>query len=77
MSNPDLARLRHIREAAAAAVEMTTEREQFDLKENLMLAMALTRCLEIMGEAASRTTPAVRLEFPSIPFTQISPCETD
>jgi uncharacterized protein with HEPN domain len=36
-----------------------------------MLAMALTRCLEILGEAASKIGPETRLRFPVIPFVSI------
>jgi uncharacterized protein with HEPN domain len=55
MPNPDAVRLRHMREAAASALEMATGRTRLD--ENVMLRMALTRCLEILGEAASKLTP--------------------
>ena len=57
MPNPEAIRLRHMREAAAAAVELANGRERLDLSRNLMLAMALTRCLEILGEAASKIGP--------------------
>ncbi len=33
--------------------------------------MALTRCLEILGEAASKVSPETRLRFSSIPFAKI------
>lgn len=36
-----------------------------------MLAMALTRCLEIPGEAASKISPEVCAKFPAIPFPKI------
>lgn len=36
-----------------------------------MLRMALTRCLEILGEAAAKVTPATRDQLPAIPFGQI------
>ena len=71
MPNPEAIRLRHMREAAAAAVELANGRERLDLSRNLMLAMALTRCLEILGEAASKIGPETRLRFPLIPFASI------
>jgi uncharacterized protein with HEPN domain len=43
-----------MREAAAAALEMAGGHQRADASSNLMLAMALTRCLEVLGEAASR-----------------------
>ena len=36
-----------------------------------MLAMALTRCLEILGEAASKMSVDVSARFPAIPFAKI------
>jgi uncharacterized protein with HEPN domain len=38
---------------------------------NTMLIMALTRCLEILGEAASKISPEVCVKFPAIPFPKI------
>lgn len=42
-----------MREAATSALEMVAGRTRAELDENLMLRMALTRCLEILGEAAA------------------------
>lgn len=36
-----------------------------------MLAMALTRCLEVLGEAASKLSDEVRLRCPGIPFARM------
>ncbi len=61
-----------MREAAAAALEMATGHERTDLSANTMLAMALTRCLEILGEAASKISDEARLRFPDIPFAKMT-----
>ena len=45
--------------------------DRTDLSTNTMLVMALTRCLEILGEAASKISPAVCAKFPAIPFPKI------
>ena len=71
MLKPDVIRLRHMREAAAYAREMIAGRTRFDLDENVMLRMALTHCLEILGEAASKVTAETRAQLPSIPFVQM------
>ena|SRR5580658_5425095 len=71
MPSPDIVRLRHMREAVVSALEMAAGRQRPDLTENMMLAMALARCLEILGDAASRVTPEVRLRFPGIPFAKM------
>ncbi len=54
MASPDAIRLRHMREAAASALEMAKGRTRSDLDESLMLRMALTRCLEILGGLKSQ-----------------------
>ena len=71
MPSPDGVRLRHMREAAATALEMTAGQERASLSTNLMLAMALTRCLEILGEAASKVSTEASARFPDIPFSKI------
>jgi len=60
-----------MREAAVAALEMATGRERDDLSADMTLAMALTRCLEILGEAAARTSPEIRDRFRAIPFSRM------
>ena len=72
MLKPDIIRLRHMREAAAYARDMAAPCTRLDLDENVMLRMALTRCLEILGEAASKVAPETRALLPSVPFTQIA-----
>ena len=64
-------RLRHMREAAATALEMAAGHGRADLSTNTMLAMALTRCLEILGEAASKMSAETSARFHTIPFPKI------
>lgn len=71
MLSPDAVRLRHMREATMTALEMTTGYLRADLSTNIMLAMALTRCLEILGEAASKMSADVSARFPGIPFAKM------
>jgi uncharacterized protein with HEPN domain len=61
-----------MREAAATALEMTAGYVRADLSTNTMLAMALTRCLEILGEAASKMSVDTSVRFPAIPFSKIA-----
>jgi uncharacterized protein with HEPN domain len=49
-----------MREAVTAAMEMAAGRARSELSEDAMLAMALTRCLEILGEAALAEIDAPR-----------------
>ena len=71
MPNPDAIRLRHMRDAAVTGLEMAAGRTRSELDENMMLRMALTRCLEVLGEAASKVTPVTREQLPSVPFGKI------
>jgi len=71
MPSPDVVRLRHMHEAITRALEMTSGRNRQDLMSNSMLAMALTRCLEVLGEAASKLSDEVRLRFPGVPFVKM------
>ena len=71
MSSPDAIRLRHRQEAASLALKMALGRGRPDLASDSMFAMALIRCLEILGEAASKLSPEVRQRFPGIPCAQM------
>ena len=42
-----------------------------DLDSDAMLRLALTRAIEIVGEAAAQVTDAGRVEFPDVPWPQI------
>ena len=71
MPSPDVVRLRHMQEAITLALKMASGRNRQDLTSDSMLAMALTRCLEVLGEAASKLSDEVRLRFPGIPFAKM------
>jgi uncharacterized protein with HEPN domain len=60
-----------MREATDTALEMAAGHDRADLSTNTMLVMALTRCLEILGEAASKISPEMCAKFPAIPFPKI------
>jgi uncharacterized protein with HEPN domain len=60
-----------MREAATTALKMAAGHDRADLSTNTVLAMALTRCLEILGEAASKISPDVCATFPAIPSAMI------
>jgi len=60
-----------MREAVTLALEMAAGRTRADLSGNPMLAMALTRCLEILGEAASKLSAEARIRFPELPWARM------
>lgn len=68
MPSPDAIRLRHMHEAITLALQMAAWRSPTELFSDPMLAMDLTRTLEILGEAASRLSDETRLCLVSIPF---------
>jgi uncharacterized protein with HEPN domain len=73
MSYPeaDESRLKHMLDAARAALAFTAGRTRADLSADLMLQFALVRALEIVGEAAARMSEPTRTAHPEIPWTAI------
>jgi uncharacterized protein with HEPN domain len=66
-----LDRIRHMRDAATAAVIFATGKERADLETDLMFQFATVRALEIMGEAAARLPDETRVAHPEIPWSNI------
>ena len=64
-------RLRHMLEAAQKAVSFAEQRTRADLDTDDQFALALTRLLEIVGEAAGSVSDAVREANPAIPWRSI------
>lgn len=58
--------------AARRAVSLTDGRARKDLDEDDVLALALTRLLEILGEAAKGVSSETRTRHPLIPWTQMA-----
>jgi uncharacterized protein with HEPN domain len=64
--------LRHMLDYASEAVALVRGHRREDLQRDRMLELALTRLVEIVGEAAARVTEATRLHHPAIPWQQIT-----
>jgi len=60
--------MRHMLDHAREAVSMVSGRSRRELDTDRMLQLALTRLVEIIGEAAKRVTPDGRARFPYIPW---------
>ncbi|MEO8411713.1 MAG: HepT-like ribonuclease domain-containing protein [Propionivibrio sp.] len=71
MSPDDRWRVCHMVDAAEQALAFVQTRNRGDLDGDPMLRMALTRAVEIVGEAASQVSEAGRTEFPAVPWPQI------
>ena len=64
-------RLRHMLDHSREAAALISGRSLADLYADRQLNLALVRLLEIVGEAASRTTEEERQLCPSVPWSQI------
>ncbi len=71
MSPDDRWRICHMVDAAEQALTFVQGRNKTDLNDDPMLRMALTRAVEIVGEAATQVSQAGRAEFPAVPWPQI------
>ena len=68
----DFVRLRHMLDAAAKVVQFTKGRTRSDLEKDEKLPFALTRLLEIIGEAANQTSQEFRLKHPDLPWRSMT-----
>jgi uncharacterized protein with HEPN domain len=71
MSPDDRWRIGHMIEAAEQALAFARGRRREDLDADAMLRLALTRAVEIVGEAAAQVTEQGRVEIPDIPWPQV------
>jgi uncharacterized protein with HEPN domain len=65
----DAVRIRHLREAAGKAIKFSEGRTRTDLDSDEMLRLALTKLVEIVGEAARQVTPVTRGRYPDVPWS--------
>ncbi len=65
----DVVRLRHLRDAAEKAIAYTGGRTRRDLDEDELLRLALTKLVEIVGEAAKQVSSATQAEHPDVPWS--------
>jgi uncharacterized protein with HEPN domain len=72
MRNEDKVRLRHMLDAARDALSFAEGRHREDLGSDRQLVMAVVKCVEIIGEAASRVSPQVQAETPEIPWRDMT-----
>ncbi len=68
MGVDDVTRLGHMLDAAREAVSFSADRTKQDVETNRMLALALVKCLEIVGEAASQVSAEGRAAQPQLPW---------
>ena len=68
----DITRLHHMLDAARNAVQFTRGKSFSSLRENKMLELALTRLLEIIGEAAKEVSEELQATHPEITWHKMS-----
>jgi uncharacterized protein with HEPN domain len=61
---------RHMLEHAREARALVSGRTREELRSNRMLQLALTRLVEIVGEAAGRVSPETQARFPRVPWRE-------
>lgn len=71
MHKADPVRLRHMLDAARDALSFVSGKSRVDLDASRMLALSLVKSIEIIGEAASRVSPACQSAYPGIPWPEI------
>jgi len=64
----DLVRLHHLREAAGKAIQFSTGKTRDDLDTDEVLRLALTKLVEIVGEAAKQVSEPTRAACPDVPW---------
>jgi uncharacterized protein with HEPN domain len=68
----DRVRLQHMLDASRQAVTFVQGRQRGDLDSDLQLTLALTRLVEIVGEAAKNVSDEERQRHPAIPWRPIA-----
>lgn len=65
----DLSRLRHLREAGEKAILFSQGKTRRSLDDDEVLRLALTKLVEIVGEAAKQVSAQTRSDHPDVPWS--------
>jgi len=71
MNGSDTIRLRHMLDAARKAISFAEGYTRNDLDKNEMLTLSLVKCIEIIGEAASKVSDKCQSECANVPWADI------
>ena len=71
MHRDEIIRLRHMLDAARAAIRSARGRARTDLDRDQVWALGIVKCVEIVGEAAARVSEETRKSHDQIPWAQI------
>lgn len=72
MAKTDRVRIQHMLHAACKAIAFTRNRQRIDLDRDEMLALAVVRLIEILGEATKNVSETTRNRTREIPWRQIA-----
>lgn len=72
MQPKDRTRLKHMKEYAEEAKNLAMETTREKLATDRKLELALTRLVEIIGEAAARVSTQTRVQYPDIPWLEMT-----
>jgi len=67
----DKVRLNHMLDAAREALSFVQSAKREDLDSNRQLSLSLVKCIEIIGEAASKVSAGYREQHPEVPWAII------
>ncbi len=71
LSEDDSIRLQHMLDYARKALRFSNGKTRTNLEQDEQLMLALVRTVEVIGEAASKTSPYLQERTPSIPWADI------
>jgi hypothetical protein len=72
MSDRDpMVRLLHMRDYAAKIGTLIAGKDKADLEQDEVLCLAVTRLIELIGEAASQYPKELQLQYPQIPWAKM------
>jgi uncharacterized protein with HEPN domain len=71
-TSEDITRLKHMLEAAQKAIMFTQDRSRHVLDSDEVLALAVVRLLEIIGEASKNISDSIKSKYPAVPWKQIA-----
>ena len=63
--------LKHMLDYAQKAVTLSRGRKRSDLDEDITFNLALTRAVEVIGEAANRVPEGIQRDHPEIAWTEM------
>jgi uncharacterized protein with HEPN domain len=72
MDSRDEVRLRHMLDAARKAIAFTQGHNRADLDSDELLALAVVRLVEILGEAAKNVSQDIKDQTPEIAWRQMA-----